>query len=217
MAAQHLTTQQQKWFASVQAGLERDTGKSLAEWVAIARTCPETKPRARLAWFKENHGLLQNRATYVLGEAFGSTMAWDDPDTLIDALWTDPGQRAIFEAVRAKAAALPDTVVGPRKGFTAFSRKYQYAAAKPLKAGGVVLGLAVAADAGPVASAVPIDGMPAGLIMVGGWPCEPGKRRRKRRSRARPDPPDVMATPRAAQGSFLSALSFLQTRTSHTA
>ena len=149
MAAQHLTPQQQKWFASVQAGLERDTGKSLAEWVAIARTCPETKPRARLAWFKETHGLLQNRATYVLGEAFGSTMAWDDPDTLIDALWTDPGQRAIFEAVRAKAAALPDTIVGPRKGFTAFSRKYQYAAAKPLKAGGVVLGLAVAADAGP--------------------------------------------------------------------
>ena len=30
----------------MQASLERDTGKTLAEWVAIARTCPETKPRA---------------------------------------------------------------------------------------------------------------------------------------------------------------------------
>ncbi len=149
MAAPHLTPQQQKWFASVQAGLERDTGKSLADWVAIAKTCPETKPRARLAWFKETHGLLQNRASYVLSEAFGREMPWDDPDLLIDALWTDPGQRAIFEVVRAAATQLPDVIVGPRKGFTAFSRKYQFAAAKPIKGGGVKVGLAVAADAGP--------------------------------------------------------------------
>ena len=146
MVAPHLTPQQQKWFASVRAGLERETGKSLAEWVAIAKTCPQTRPRARLAWFKETHGLLQNRASYVISEAFGSEMPWDDPDTLIDALWTDPLQRAIFEAVRAKALDLPDTVVGPRKGFTGFSRKYQYAAAKPHKAGAVILGLAVTAD-----------------------------------------------------------------------
>ena len=42
-----LTPRQEKWFASVRASLERDTGKSLAEWVAIARKCPETKSRAR--------------------------------------------------------------------------------------------------------------------------------------------------------------------------
>ena len=149
MASPHLTPQQQKWFASVRDGLERDTGKSLAEWVAIARTCPETGHRARLAWFKQTHGLLQNRASYVLGEAFGSDMAWDDPHTLIDALWTDPAQRAIFEAVQAAAVKLPDTIVGPRKGFTAFSRKYQYAAAKPIKGGGLFLGLAVTPDVDP--------------------------------------------------------------------
>ena len=149
MGSPHLTPQQQKWFASVQASLERETGKSLAQWVAIAKTCPETGHRARLAWFKANHGLLQNRATYVLSETFGREMAWDDPVLLIDALWTDPAQRAIFEAVRAKAEALPDTIVGPRKGFTAFSRKYQYAAAKPIKGGGVFLGLAVTPDIDP--------------------------------------------------------------------
>ena len=67
---EHLTEQQKKWFASVREGLQRDTGKSLAEWVEIARTCPEAKHRARLKWFKDTHGLLQNRASYVLGEAF---------------------------------------------------------------------------------------------------------------------------------------------------
>ena len=148
MAESHLTPQQQKWFATIQANLERDTGRSLADWVAIAKTCPETAHRARLAWFKAEHGLMQNRASYVLSEAFGREMPWDDPDALIDALWTDPGQRAIFEAVRRAATGLPDVIVGPRKGFTAFSRKYQFAAAKPIKGGGVKLGLAVAADAG---------------------------------------------------------------------
>jgi len=57
-----LSPRQQKWFASVKASLERDTGKTLEEWIAIARTCPETKPRARAQWLKDNHGLGQNRA-----------------------------------------------------------------------------------------------------------------------------------------------------------
>jgi len=153
MADPHLSPWQQKWFASVQGGLERETGKSLAEWVAIARTCPETAPRARLKWFKETHGLLQNRASYVLGEAFGRSMAWEQPDALVEALWTDPAARAIFEAIRAPAMALPDVVMGPRKGFTGFSRRYQFAAARPLKGGRVCLGLAVAPDSDPGLSA----------------------------------------------------------------
>jgi len=149
MAERHLTPRQEKWFASVQGNLERDTGRNLAEWVAIARTCPETGHRARQAWLKENHGLMINRASYVLGEAFGSQMPWDDPDALIDALWVDPASRAIFEAVRAAAEALPDVVVGSRKGFTAFSRNFQFAAAKPVKGGTAVLGLAVAPGVDP--------------------------------------------------------------------
>ena len=133
--AENLTERQAKWFASVQASLERDTGKSLDEWVAIARTCPETQHRARLRWFKDTHGLLQNRASHVLSEAFESKMAWNQPEALLDALWTDPASRAIFEAVRAAATALPDTIETARKGYTAWSRKVQFAALKPKKGG----------------------------------------------------------------------------------
>jgi hypothetical protein len=149
MAEPHLTPRQQKWFATVQANLERDTGKSLAEWIAIARTCPETGHRKRQAWLKEHHGLMINRASYVLSEAFGSEMPWEDTDLLVDTLWTDPSSRAIFKALRAKASALPDVVVGPRKGFTAFSRNFQFAAAKPVRGGAAILGLAVAPEADP--------------------------------------------------------------------
>src|SRR5580692_7245804 len=105
-----LTPRQQKWFASVQASLERDTGKTLDQWVAIARTCPETGHKARLKWLKDNHGLLQNHGSHVLSEAFGSSMSWREPEKLIEALWTDPASRAIFQAVAAAARA-PNEVI----------------------------------------------------------------------------------------------------------
>ena len=148
--AEHLTERQKKWFASVREGLARDTGKSLEDWVAIARTCSETTPRARLAWLKTHHGLGQNRATYVLSEAFPERrMAWDRPDDLRAALWTDPASTAILEALEAAVSDFDGLVTGQRKGFTAWSREFQFAAAKPVKGGTVVLGLALMLDASP--------------------------------------------------------------------
>ena len=144
-----LSPRQQKWFTSVQASLERDTGKTLDEWVAIAQTCPETKPRARSDWLREHHGLGVNRAAHVLSVAFPSGMGWDEPDKLRAALWTDPASTAILEAVEKHATALPDVVAGQRKTFTAFSREFQFASIKPIKGGQALLGLAVTADTDP--------------------------------------------------------------------
>src|SRR5476649_1942873 len=147
--SESLTEQQKKWFASVRDGLQRETGKSLAEWVVVAKTCPETKPRARLAWFKETHGLLQNRASYVLGEAFPPEAGWHTPDALKDTLWTDPASRAVFDAVEKLVLVLPSVVTGQRQGYSAWSRNYQFVAIRPLKGGKARLGLAVAPDADP--------------------------------------------------------------------
>jgi hypothetical protein len=144
-----LSPRQQKWFASVKASLERDTGKTLDEWVAIARTCPETKPKARSQWLRDNYGLGANRGAQVLAAAFPSGMGWDEPEKLRAALWNDPASAAILQAVEPLAAALPDTVVGQRKTFTAFSREFQFAALKPGKGGKAVLGLVVTPDADP--------------------------------------------------------------------
>lgn len=137
-----LTEQQKKWFASVREGLHRATGKTLEEWAQIAKACPETAHRKRLAWMKEAHGLGQNHASLVLGEAFPSETSWAEPEALADKLWADPGQRKILDAVQAAVAALPEVVTGQRKEFTAFSRKYQFASVRPVK-GGARLGLAV--------------------------------------------------------------------------
>jgi hypothetical protein len=166
-----LTEQQRKWFASVRDGLQRETGKSLAEWVAIAKTCPETGHRARLRWFKETHGLLQNRASYVLGEAFPPEVGWDDAGALRDALWVDAGSRAILEAVERVALALPDVIAGQRKGFSAWSRKHQFAAVRPMKGGKARLGLAVPVSADARLEAAKNEGWSERLkasMMIGG-------------------------------------------------
>jgi hypothetical protein len=147
---QGLTEQQQKWFASIKANLERETGKTLDEWVAIVRAeCQETKPRARTDWLKATYGIGQNRAAAIFGVAFPSQMGWDDADGLREALWTDPASAAILEAVEAAVADFPGLVMGQRKGFTAWSKKAQFAALKPIKGGTAMLGLAVEPDAAP--------------------------------------------------------------------
>ena len=146
---QTLTERQKTWFASVQASLERDTGKTLAQWVTIARACPETRPRARVNWLKEHHWLGVNRCAHILAEAFPSEMGWDEPDALRAALWTDPASAAILQVLEAAVADLDGLVTGQRKGFTAWSAKVQFAAAKPLKGGGALLGLALPPEASP--------------------------------------------------------------------
>jgi hypothetical protein len=143
-----LTPRQQQWFAAIREGLAAETGKSLEEWAEIARTCPETAHRARLAWLKAHHGLGQNRASIVLGAAFPADAPWAAGDANEQALWKDAAGRAVLDAVRAQVAGLDDVVTGQRKGFTAWSRGFQFAALRPAK-GGVRLGLAVPLDADP--------------------------------------------------------------------
>jgi hypothetical protein len=137
-----LSPRQRKWFASVREGLERDTGRSLQAWVDIARTCPETRTRARQSWLKTHYGLAQNRAMTILAAAFPEVEAQAPP------LWSSPDALETFTAIEAVATALPDVVTGRRKAYTAFSRAYQFAAAAPFKTV-VVLGLALPPQASP--------------------------------------------------------------------
>ncbi|MDR6627072.1 DUF4287 domain-containing protein [Caulobacter segnis] len=147
---QGLTEQQQRWFASLRANLERETGKTLDQWVEIVRReCTETKPKARAEWLKATHGLGQNRAASIFAVAYPESGGWDDAAGLRAALWTDPASTAILSAVETAIADFPGLVTGQRKGYTAWSHKAQFAALKPLKGGQAVLGLAVTPDASP--------------------------------------------------------------------
>lgn len=145
----NMTERQERWFASIVESMERETGKTLDQWIAIAKTCPETKPNARKVWFKQNYGIGTNRAGVILGAAFPDRAMWAKPDDLRGTLWADPASLAILEAVEKAVAGFPDLVVAQRKGFNAFSKDFQFASIKPAKGGKAVLGLALTPDADP--------------------------------------------------------------------
>ncbi len=137
----NLTPKQEAWFAAVKASLERDTGRTLDQWAEIVRRdCTETKHRARQVWLKDRHGLGSNRASVVLDAAFPSgLMGWEESTALRKALWKD---EAILLAVEALIAQIPEVIPTQRKGYSAWSRNYQFAALKPVR-DGALLGLAV--------------------------------------------------------------------------
>ncbi|WP_396592893.1 DUF4287 domain-containing protein [Brevundimonas sp. R86498] len=137
-----LTERQQKWFATVRANFEKQTGRPLEAWVEIMKTCPETAHRAQAVWLKSGYCLGQNHAAQILDavRAEGSP-GWDEPAALRATLWKDAGSLAILEAVEAVAAGVEGVMSGQRKGYTAFSRPVQFAAIRPLKGGRALLGL----------------------------------------------------------------------------
>jgi Domain of unknown function (DUF5655)/Domain of unknown function (DUF4287) len=137
-----LTERQQKWFASVEASLERDTGKTIVEWVKIAKKCPETAPGKRTQWFREKYGLGVNRIAHIISVAFPESPSWDDPNALLNELWKEKEGRAIYEEIaKLVRKEFPDSVIGPRKTFVSFSRKIQFAGIVPLRGGKAELGL----------------------------------------------------------------------------
>jgi hypothetical protein len=134
-----------QYMASLEANLHKATGKTLAQWVRIAKTCPHAKPREQLKWFKDEHGLGQSRAGLVLARAFGgSTFGDDDPNELIDRLFAKSfaDQRGLYEKVAAFAARLGEGTISPRRGYVALYRLKQYGAIRPSK-NGLLVGLAM--------------------------------------------------------------------------
>ncbi len=136
-----MTERQKKWFATVQANFEAQTGKPMAEWLEILKTCPETTPGKRATWLRAEHGVGVNHAAYILScaDSLGEP-GWDDPEGLRAQLWKDPAGAASLAALEAVAARIDGVVIGQRKSFTSFSRSVQFAAARPLKGGKVLIG-----------------------------------------------------------------------------
>lgn len=136
------TQRQAKWFATVQANFEAATGKSLEAWAEIVRRDgPETGRRAREKWLKDTYGLSMVRAGQVLMSMEPSAT----PTEQRDALWHDADARAFLTAFEALIAPLPEVTPTQRKGYSAWSRTFQFAAMKPVK-GGAAIGLAVSPD-----------------------------------------------------------------------
>lgn len=143
----NLTPRQQAWFASVKASLERDTGKPVGDWIEIVkRDCPESERRKQEAWLRATYGMSMIRAGQIINALSPEADPWEEAQGLRTALWTDAASTAILDAFEATVAQIADVIPTQRKGYSAWSRKVQFAALKPLRGGTAALGLAVSPE-----------------------------------------------------------------------
>jgi hypothetical protein len=115
---------------SLRAEAERlpaSTGRSLTQWVDLARREGPTTPRACARWLKRKHALGHYQAQIVAGEACGASViaAYDHADELVRALYIAredllPLHERVIAAARAQG---PDVRVSPCRSYVSLYRK----------------------------------------------------------------------------------------------
>lgn len=134
-----------QYIASVETRLAKATGKTMAQWVRVAKKCPHIRPADRLRWLRSEHGLPLSHAGIVLGRAFGlAALETKRPAGGVDQLFSGKflAQKPVFEAVVAWSARLGSGTTKIRRGYVGLHRLKQYAAVKPSRRG-LLLGLAL--------------------------------------------------------------------------
>jgi predicted transport protein len=116
--------------------MQRDTGRSFDNWVALARAEGPSSMMKCLEWLRDNYSLNHYRARFIATEAInpGQLFAYDRPDELLDALYSGPKAhlRAIYEEVRAAALGLAEDIEEVVcKTYTSFRHRAQFAIAVP--------------------------------------------------------------------------------------
>jgi hypothetical protein len=126
--------------ASMIQNLAQKTGKTLEQWVAIAKKSKLQKHGEIVKMLKADHGLTHGYANLValrtLQAASGGGDAGEplDGDALVDAQYaaSKAGMRPVYDALIAAARKLgPDVVVSPKKTYVSLRRNKQFALIQP--------------------------------------------------------------------------------------
>lgn len=133
--------------ASMVRNLESETGKSLADWVAILNTSEVTGFRPRQEWLKNVHGMRHGYARVVVQAADKAAAPADaqEPDLLEGQFsGAKAALRPIYDRLREVITALgPEVSVGVRKTMVGFSMGRQFACTHPGAAKRLDLSLAL--------------------------------------------------------------------------
>lgn len=121
--------------ASMIKNLEEKTGKSLAAWVAIAKTLGPAKHGAIVSHLKDAHGLTHGYANLVAHSASG-VMSDGAPegDDLVTAQYA--GEKAAlkpaFDRLMGEVSTFgADVEVAPKKAYVSLRRSKQFAIVQP--------------------------------------------------------------------------------------
>jgi predicted transport protein len=134
--------------AAVARNLPEKTGKTLEDWVDLAKREGPSIRKERVAWLKSTHGLGHSTASIITAES----MKADDyieptPDELVATQYAGEKSalRPIYERIVAEVEAIGDGVqIEPRQTYVALTRGRQFAVIQPSTKTRVDLGLVLA-------------------------------------------------------------------------
>jgi len=141
--------QTQKWVKE----LPGKTGRSLEEWMALARKDGPAAKEDRLAWLKREHKFGTTSAAWIVGRLEGKNMEEDSPEAYLTtaAEWVEAqysGSRAALRPLYEQLLKLgftlgKDVKACPCKTMVPFYRKHVFAQIKPSTNTRIDLGFAL--------------------------------------------------------------------------
>ncbi len=119
--------------AAMIANLQAKTGKSLEQWVALARASGQPKHGALVSWLKAEHGLGHGYANLVAHKTFASDAGSSDDAALMEAMFAGPkaAMRPVYDRVAVIVSGLDGTEFAPKKGYVSFRRNKQFGLGQP--------------------------------------------------------------------------------------
>ncbi len=123
--------------------LEEKTGKSIAEWIAIAKASGETKHMAIIKYLKTEHALTHGYANLIVHYAKQSHAGASEDDDLITSQYSGKESlKPIFDQLMMEIKAFGDDLeIAPKKAYVSLRRKKQFALIQPSTKTRVDLGI----------------------------------------------------------------------------
>ena len=120
--------------ATMIANLEKKTGKTLAQWVAIVKASGLTKHNEIIKFLKSEHDFTHGYANMVSLEARKAGSRSQDDDVLVDNQYSGAKAdlRPIYEAIVTKVKGFgKDVELAPKKAYVSLRRNKQFGLVQP--------------------------------------------------------------------------------------
>ena len=126
------------------ANIERKTGRSMDELVALVKTSRLEKHGEIVAWLKTEHGFGHGDANLVALTAKRGSVVDQDGDALLDAMYAGPkaALRPFHDRVITLVQGFGDDVeLAPKQAYVSLRRKKQFGTVGPASGGRLEVGL----------------------------------------------------------------------------
>jgi hypothetical protein len=132
--------------ASMIAGLEAKTGRTLAAWVKLAKASGKARHGELVAWLKKDHGMTHGYASLVAHRTFGSDAASvaASGEDLVGAQYAGAkaALRPVYERLVGEIRRFgKDVELAPKKAYVSVRRSKQFAILQPSTATRLDVGL----------------------------------------------------------------------------